>query len=474
MAVLQSPGTVARSDVLSAQLRPGNVLIDDLRRLLGERLSTSEAVREQHGRDESYHAPALPEAVAFARSTEEVAEIVRICARHRTPVIAFGTGTSLEGHVQALHGGVCIDLAGMNEVLEVNAEDLDCRVQAGVTRKQLNTWLRDTGLFFPVDPGADASLGGMTSTRASGTNAVRYGTMRDNVLGLSVVLADGRVIRTGGRARKSAAGYDLTRLFTGAEGTLGVITEVQLRLYGIPEAVSAAVCSFETLAGAVDTTILTIQSGIPVARIELLDEVMMGAVNRYSGLGYPVRPTLFFEFHGSGVGVEEQARNVGEIAAEQGGGGFRWATRQEERSRLWQARHDAYYAALAMRPGSKGWPTDVCVPISRLAECILKTRRDIDEAGLIAPIVGHVGDGNFHLSFIIDPDDAEEMGRAESVNERMVVRAIDMGGTCTGEHGIGFGKIDFLRREHGEAVSVMRQVKQALDPAGIMNPGKII
>ena len=459
---------------MSAQFQPRNPVLDSLRPLLGERLSTSEAVREQHGRDESYHRPALPEAVAFVRSTEEVAAVVALCARERTPVIAFGTGTSLEGHVQALRGGVCIDLSGMDEVLAVNAEDLDCRVQAGVTRKQLNHHLRDRGLFFPIDPGADASLGGMASTRASGTNAVRYGTMRENVLGLTVVLADGRVIRTGGRARKSAAGYDLTRLFVGAEGTLGVITEVQLRLYGIPEAMSAAVCSFETLAGAVDTTILTIQSGIPVARIEVLDEVMMDAVNRHSGLDYPVQPTLFFEFHGSEAGVKEQAQSVGEIASELGGSGFRWATRQEERSRLWQARHDAYYAALALRPGAKGWPTDVCVPISRLAECMLQTRKDIDEAGLLAPIVGHVGDGNFHLAFIVDPDDAEEMARAETVNERMVARAIDMGGTCTGEHGIGFGKIEFLRREHGEAVSVMRQVKQALDPAGIMNPGKIL
>ena len=458
---------------MSAPPQPRNAMIDALRSLLDGRLSTSPAVREQHGHDESYHAPALPDAVAFARSSEEVAGIVRICARHRSPVIPYGTGTSLEGHVQALQGGVCIDLGEMNAVLEVNAGDLDCRVEAGVTRKQLNHHLRDTGLFFPVDPGADASLGGMASTRASGTNAVRYGTMRENVLGLTVVLADGRVIRTGGRARKSAAGYDLTRLFVGSEGTLGVITEVRLRLYGIPEATSAAVCPFETLAGAVDTTILTVQSGIPVARIELLDEVMMEAINRYSALEYPVQPTLFFEFHGSEAGVEEQARAVGEIAADLGGGDFHWATRQEERSRLWQARHDAYYAALAMRPGSKGWPTDVCVPVSRLAECILETRRDVDQARLLAPIVGHVGDGNFHLSFIVDPDDREEMDRAEAVNERMVVRAIDMGGTCTGEHGIGFGKIDFLRREHGEAVSLMRTVKQSLDPHGIMNPGKV-
>ena len=459
---------------MTAQPQSRDRLIDALRQLLGDRLSTSQAVREQHGKDESYHAPELPDAVVFAHTTEEVSEIVRQCAEHGSPVVPYGTGTSLEGHVQARQGGVCIDLGQMSEVLQVNAEDLDCRVQPGVTRKQLNEYLRDTGLFFPVDPGADASLGGMTATRASGTNAVRYGTMRENVLGLTVVLADGRVIRTGGRARKSAAGYDLTRLFVGSEGTLGVITEVQLRLYGIPEAMSAAVSSFETLEGAVNTVILTIQSGIPVARIELLDDVMMDAINRYSGFSYPVAPTLFFEFHGSETGVEEQVHAVGEIAAEFGGGDFQWAVRQEERSRLWQARHDAYYAALALRPGCKGWATDVCVPISRLAECIIETKSDIDAAALLAPIVGHVGDGNFHLAFIIDPEDHDEMARAESVNERMVVRAIDMGGTCTGEHGIGFGKIDFLRREHGEAVSVMRQLKQALDPLGIMNPGKIV
>ena len=459
---------------MPAQTESRERLIDALRQRLGDRLSTSRAVREHHGQDMSYHAPAPPEAVVFAASTEEVAEVVALCARHRAPVIPFGTGTSLEGHVQALHGGVCIDVTQMNEILEVNQADLDCRVQPGVTRKQLNEYLRDTGLFFPIDPGADASIGGMAATRASGTNAVRYGTMRENVLGLTVVLADGRVIRTGGRARKSAAGYDLTRLFVGSEGTLGVITEVQLRLYGIPEAMSAAVCSFETLQGAVDAVILTIQSGIPVARVELLDEVMMDAINRYSGFDYPVQSTLFFEFHGTEHGVQEQVETVGEIAAEFGGGDFQWASRQEDRSRLWQARHDAYYAALALRPGSKGWATDVCVPISRLAECIVETRRDIDESKLISPIVGHVGDGNFHLAVLVDPDDADEMARVEALNERMVIRAIDMGGTCTGEHGVGFGKIEFLRREHGEAVSVMRQLKQALDPDNIMNPGKIV
>ncbi|MDJ0936052.1 MAG: FAD-linked oxidase C-terminal domain-containing protein [Kiloniellales bacterium] len=447
--------------------------IEALQALLGERLSTSAAVREHHGKDVSYHAAYPPEAVAFAQSTEEVAEIVKVCAAHGKPVIAYGTGTSLEGHVAALKGGVCIDLSALNEVLEVNAEDLDCRVQACVTRKQLNEYLRDTGLFFPIDPGADASLGGMAATRASGTNAVRYGTMRENVLGLTVVLADGRVIRTGGRARKSAAGYDLTRIFVGSEGTLGVITEVQLRLYGIPEATSAAVCAFDDLEGAVNTTILTIQSGIPVARIELLDEVQMDACSRYSDLDFPAKPTLFFEFHGSTAGVQEQAEQVGEIAAEFGGGDFRWATRQEERNKLWQARHDAYYAALALRPGAEGWATDACVPISKLAECLLETRADIDASGLIAPIVGHVGDGNFHLVFLVDPDNAEEMARAKDVNDRMIMRTLALGGTCTGEHGIGYGKLGFLQAEHGEAVSVMRAVKQALDPENLMNPGKI-
>jgi len=448
-------------------------VVEALMGLLGDRFSTAEAVRRHHGEDASYHAAALPDAVAFARSSEEVAAIVKICARHDCPVVPFGTGSSLEGQIMAVHGGVSIDLSQMDQILEVYAEDLNCRVQAGVTRKQLNQHLRDTGVFFPIDPGADASLGGMAATSASGTNAVRYGTMRENVIGLTVVLADGRIIKTGTRAKKSSAGYDLTRLFVGSEGTLGIITEVGLRLYGIPEATSAAVCSFETLEGAVGAVILTIQMGIPVARIELLDEVQMDAVNRYSDFDYPARPTLFFEFQGSETGVAEQVERVGEIAAEFGGDDFRWAVRQEDRTRLWQARHDAYFAALALRPGAKGWPTDVCVPISQLAECILQTKKDIDDEGLLAPIVGHVGDGNFHLTFVVDPDDAEEMRRCEGVNERMVFRAIQMGGTCTGEHGIGSGKIAFLEREHGEAVEVMRQLKAALDPQGIFNPGKI-
>ena len=457
----------------TAEAQPKDPVVEALRALLGDRLSTAAAIRDRHGHDESYHPGHPPDAVAFAHSTEEVAEIVKLCATHGRPVIPFGTGTSLEGHVAALTGGISIDMTQMNAVLEVNPEDLDCRVQAGVTRKQLNTYLRDTGLFFPIDPGADASLGGMTATRASGTNAVRYGTMRENVIDLTVVLADGRVIRTGGRARKSAAGYDLTRLFVGAEGTLGVVTEVCLRLYGIPEAISAAVCSFDSLEGAVDTVIATIQSGVPVARIELLDDVQMDAVNRYSNLDYPVMSTLFFEFHGSTASVAEQAETVGQIAGEYGGGNFRWTAHAEDRNQLWQARHDAYYAALALRPGSKGWPTDVCVPISRLSDCILETKRDIEAAGLLAPLVGHAGDGNFHLVFVIDPDDAEEMAKVEAVNDAMVMRALAMGGTCTGEHGIGTGKMKFLEAERGEAVSVMRQIKQALDPNQIFNPGKI-
>ncbi len=451
-----------------------DALLDALKQLLGDRLSTSAAVREQHGKDVSYHEGHPPDAVAFAQSTEEVQAIVQLCARHKTPIVPFGTGTSLEGHIAALKGGVCIDLSQMNAVLEVNDEDLDCRVQAGVTRKQLNEHLRDTGLFFPIDPGADASLGGMTATRASGTNAVRYGTMRENVLGLTVVTADGRIIKTGGRSRKSAAGYDLTRLFVGSEGTLGVITEVQLRLYGIPEAMSAAVCSFDSLEGAVNTVILTIQSGIPVARIELLDEVQMGAINAYSKLDYPAQPTLFFEFHGSEASVREQAETVGELAAELGGSGFTWSTLPEERSKLWQARHDAFWACKQLKPGAGGWPTDVCVPISRLAECILETKKDIEASNLLAPIVGHVGDGNFHLTYLIDPDDKDELKRASEANDRLVMRAIAMGGTCTGEHGIGYGKIPFLQAEHGDAVSLMRTIKQSFDPDNIMNPGKVL
>ncbi len=449
--------------------------LQELQKLLGERLSMSNSVREQHGRDESFHASAPPEAVAFVECNEEVAEIVRICVQYQKPIIPFGTGTSLEGHVAALHGGVCLDVSGMNQVLEVNENDLDCRVQAGVTRKQLNQHLRNSGLFFPIDPGADASLGGMTATRASGTNAVRYGTMRENVLGLTVVTADGRIIRTGTRARKSSAGYDLTRLFVGSEGTLGIITEIQLRLYGVPEAISAAVCSFETMEGAVNTTISTIQMGIPVARIELLDEVQVDAINRYADFDYALKPTLFFEFHGTEAWVQEQAEMVKEISTEEGGSDFQWSTREQEKQKLWEARHNAYYAALAMRPGSKGWATDVCVPISRLADCILETRSDIEESELTVPLVGHVGDGNFHLLFLIDPEnEEEELKLYQPLNDRLVERALRMGGTCTGEHGIGSGKIKYMEAEHGDSLDLMRQIKQAFDPDNLMNPGKML
>ncbi len=449
--------------------------LQELQKLLGERLSMSNSVREQHGRDESFHASAPPEAVAFVECNEEVAEIVRICVQYQKPIIPFGTGTSLEGHVAALHGGVCLDVSGMNQVLEVNENDLDCRVQAGVTRKQLNQHLRNSGLFFPIDPGADASLGGMTATRASGTNAVRYGTMRENVLGLTVVTADGRIIRTGTRARKSSAGYDLTRLFVGSEGTLGIITEIQLRLYGVPEAISAAVCSFETMEGAVNTTISTIQMGIPVARIELLDEVQVDAINRYSDFDYALKPTLFFEFHGTEAWVQEQAEMVKEISTEEGGSDFQWSTREQEKQKLWEARHNAYYAGLALRPGSKGWATDVCVPISRLADCILETRSDIEESKLTVPLVGHVGDGNFHLLFLIDPEnEEEELKLYQPLNDRLVERALRMGGTCTGEHGIGSGKIKYMEAEHGDSLDLMRQIKQAFDPDNLMNPGKML
>ena len=450
--------------------------LDEIRARLGDRLSTAIAVREQHGKDQTYHPGAPPDAVAFPHSTAEVSAIVKVCAAHRLPVIAYGTGTSLEGHIAALCGGVTLDLSQMNQVIEVNAEDLDCLVQAGVTRNQLNTHLRDTGLFFPIDPGADASIGGMAATRASGTNAVRYGTMRDNVLGLTAVLADGAVIRTGGRARKSAAGYDLTRLLVGSEGTLGVITEIRLRLHGIPEAMSSAVCPFATIEDAVNTVIVTIQSGVPVARIELLDELTMDACIRHSKLeGYQAAPTLFFEFHGSEAHVAEQAETVRAIARDLGGAEFQWTARPEERSRLWQARHDAFWATMALRPGAKGIVTDVCVPISRLAECITAVKEDIAAAGLLAPMVGHVGDGNFHLIFLVDLDDEGEVARAKAVNARMVENALALGGTCTGEHGVGFGKIPYLEAEHGAvAVRAMRAIKQALDPDNIMNPGKIV
>ena len=451
-----------------------NTLLAGLVDSFGVRASTNADILAQHGRDESFHASAPPDLVLFPTSNEEIQDIVRRCAEYRTPIIPFGAGTSLEGHVAALQGGVCVDLSMMNTILETNPADLDVYVQAGVTRKQLNVELQRDGLFFPVDPGADATLGGMVATGASGTNAVRYGTMRENILGLTAVMADGSLVTTGGRARKSAAGYDLTRLLCGSEGTLGIITEVRLRCYGLPEAHSAGVCAFDSLEGAVNSVINIIQMGIPIARVELLDELQIKAVNSYSQLDYAELPTLFFEFHGSERGVVEQSEQVAEIVQEFGGGEFQWSTRQEEQNKLWQARHDAYYAAMALRPGCSGWPTDVCVPISRLTECIVETKRDVEESGVLSPIVGHVGDGNFHLLLLIDTDSEEEMRVAAAVNDRLVRRAISMGGTCTGEHGIGYGKIGYLELEHGSGVDIMRMVKQALDPDNILNPGKVI
>jgi D-lactate dehydrogenase (cytochrome) len=450
-------------------------VVEQLTGTYGERAQVTHAIREQHGHGEGLADSGLPDVVVFPERNEEVAAIVRLCHAARVPVIAFGVGTSLEGHVAALYGGVCIDLSRMNGVLEVNAEDLDCRVQAGVTREQLNAELRGTGLFFPIDPGANATLGGMASTRASGTNAVRYGTMRENVLGLTVITADGSIVRTGGRARKSSAGYDLTRLMVGSEGTLAIITEVQLRLYGVPEAISAAVCQFPDLASAVNTVIVTMQLGVPVARIELLDDVQMDACIRYSKLeGFAARPTLFFEFHGSDAGVKEQAETVESVAREHGGSAFEWATRAEDRSRLWKARHNAYYAALALAPGKQGFATDACVPISRLTDCVMQTKAAIDASGLVAPIVGHVGDGNFHLVVLFDPNDRAERAKAEALARDVSLRAIAMGGTCTGEHGIGSHKLDALVAEHGDAVALMRTIKRALDPRNILNPGKTV
>jgi D-lactate dehydrogenase (cytochrome) len=447
----------------------------DLKTLLGPRASDTPAVREHHSHGESYHTPAAPDVVCFPHTTDEVAAIVKIAAAHHLPIVPFGAGTSLEGHVNAIHGGITIDLREMNKVVRVSVEDLDATVEAGVTRLQLNKALNNTGLTFPVDPGADATIGGMAATRASGTTAVRYGTMRENVLGLTVVLAGGPVIRTGTRARKSSAGYDLTRLFVGSEGTLGVITEVTLRLHPFPEAVSAAVCAFESIQGAVETVIATIQLGIPVARMELLDETQMDAVNRYSKTSYPVAPTLFFEFHSdSERHVADQAGAVQAIAVVRGGRGFEWATRLEDRERLWQARHHALYAAVALRAGSRAWTTDVCVPISRLAECVIETKRDNEGAPFPICLVGHAGDGNFHLIYVLDPANATELDEARRLNDRMVMRALALGGTCTGEHGVGYGKMKFLEAEHGPALDVMRAIKRALDPDNRMNPGKMI
>jgi D-lactate dehydrogenase (cytochrome) len=460
----------------TAQVRAPEIdaTIAELKQLYGDRLTTAHAIREQHGKDISYHEAHLPDAVVFAESAEEVQAIVQVCARHKTPIIPFGTGTSLEGHISAPNGGISLDLSRMNKVLQVNEADLDVVVQPGVTRKQLNEYLRATGLFFPIDPGADASIGGMASTRASGTNAVRYGTMRENVLALQIVTADGRLMHIGRRSRKSSAGYDLVKLMVGSEGTLGVITEITLRLYGIPESIGAATCAFDNLEGAVSTVIQTIQSGIPVARIELMDRYTVETVNNYSKLSLPLKNLLLLEFHGTEAGTREQAEMVQAIAAENGGGDFSWTGQAEERTRMWQGRHDAAWAAKAAKPGWGMWATDVCVPISRLAECILETQKDIVANDLYAPIVGHVGDGNFHLTMMVNPDDPTYLPRAEALNDRMVARALALGGTCTGEHGVGMGKIKFLYAEHGEAMSLMRAIKKAFDPDNIMNPGKIL
>jgi len=450
-------------------------VIEALRGILGDRVSTADSVREHHSHGESWHAAGLPDAVVFPGSTEEVAAIVKVCAAHRRPIIPFGMGSSLEGHVNAIHGGVSIDLTRMTRVIRLSPEDLDITVEAGLTRLKLDAHLKNTGLMFPIDPGADATIGGMAATRASGTTAVRYGTMRDNVLGTTVVLADGRIITTGGRARKSSSGYDLTRLFVGSEGTLGVITELTLRLYGRPEAVRAAVCPFESMAGAANAVIQTIQLGIPVARIEIIDEAQLKVVNAYSKTSYPLAPTLFFEFHGtSEVAVEDQIRAVEEIAREHGAQGFTWASSLEDRNTLWQARHNAYYATVASRPGARAWTTDICVPISHLAECILETQQDLREANVVAPLVGHAGDGNFHLIIMLDPSDQKEFATVTRISERLVERALKFGGTCSGEHGVGFGKLKYLAAEHGEALDVMRSIKHAIDPNNLMNPGKLI
>jgi len=449
--------------------------VTELTAAFGNRVVTSQAVREQHGNTVTWIANQPPDAVVYPQNTEEVQQIVRICAANGVAVIPFGVGTSLEGHVNAPIGGVSIDFRDMNRIIAVHAEDLDCVIEPGITRKALNEQLRDSGLFFPIDPGADASLGGMAATRCSGTNAVRYGTMKDNVIALKVVLSNGEVIDTARRAKKTSAGYDLTRLMVGSEGTLGVITQLTLKLSGIPEAISGGICPFPSVEACCNTAIHTIQSGIPVARIELLDSLQVRACNLHSNLGLPETPMLFLEFHGTEASVAEQSERFGEIAAEFGGGPFTWTTRPEERTRLWEARHHAALSNFALRPGATMVATDVCVPISRLAQCVTETQRDIETSRILAPIVGHVGDGNFHLTLLVDMDDRDELKRAEALSERLVERALAMDGTCTGEHGVGQGKMKYLVAEHGRAaLDVMASIKRALDPHNIMNPGKIV
>ncbi|MCJ9754035.1 FAD-binding protein [Neorhizobium sp. BETTINA12A] len=447
--------------------------IDALKLHFGDRLSTTEAVREHHGHDMSRQPTRLPDAVVYAENEDEVARVVSACFEAGIPVTPFAAGSSMEGHTIPLKGGISLDLTRMNRIVAVNHEDFDVQVEAGATRKQLNAHIRDTGLFFPIDPGADASLGGMASTRASGTTAVRYGTMRENVLALRVVTPQGKIITTGRRTKKSSTGYDLTKLYVGAEGTLGVITEVTVRLHPIPETIASAVCAFETMRGAVEAVVATIQSGIPVARIEFLDEVAVEAANRHAGLTLKLAPTLFLEFHGSPRWVEEQSNTVREIADEFGGSDFEWSTRTEDRERLWKARHETIYSNQTLRPGCKAFTTDVCVPISRLAEAVLAAREDIDNSFVMGKIIGHVGDGNFHVGYLIKPEIPEELAEAERLAERLYQRAMDMGGTFSGEHGIGISKLKYLRREHGDAVDMMNAIKAAIDPKGIMNPGKL-
>jgi len=447
----------------------------ELQALLGERVTTSSGIREHHGKDESYFPYAAPDAVVFPRSTEEVRDVVNICRRHQVPMIAYGVGTSLEGHVLAVNGGVTLDLSQMNQVVAVHEADLDAVVQAGVTRKQLNEYIKHTGLFFPVDPGADATIGGMAATRASGTNAVRYGTMRENVISLKVVLADGRIIQTSRRPKKSAAGYDLTRLFVGSEGTLGIITEVTVRLYPVQEAMSAAVCAFDSIDGCTNTVIQTIQAGIPIARCDIVCDKTIAAINAYKKTDYRVAPTVFFEFHGTAASVVEQAEAVQAIAKENGGRDFQWATRPEDRNRLWDARHDAYFACLQLRPGSRAVSTDVCVPISRLAECVRETMIDAKNYFAPVPLLGHIGDGNFHLMLFVDPEKPQETEIAKQFNRRLVQRALAMEGTCTGEHGVGLGKQESLRAELGDdVIAVMRDIKRVFDPDNLLNPGKVV
>ena len=457
-----------------AQRETPVALIDALKSHFGERCSTALVVREQHGRDESSFAAPPPAAVVFAESTGDVAAAVKLAGHYQVPVIPFGVGTSLEGHLLAIHGGISIDVSRMNKVLQINAEDLTVTVQAGVTRKQLNEEIKSTGLFFPIDPGADATLGGMSATRASGTNAVRYGTMRENVLALEVVTASGEVIRTGTRAKKSSAGYDLTRLMVGSEGTLGVITEVTVKLYPLPEAISAAVCSFPSIEAAVRTTIEVIQLGVPIARVELIDHNTIRMVNKHSKLKLREEPMLLMEFHGTPGSVKEQAELVQELASGHGGNAFEWASTPEERTRLWTARHNAYFAAIQSKPGCRAISTDTCVPISRLADCLLESVVEADASGIPYFLVGHVGDGNFHFGYLIDPNKPEERGIAEALNYKLVNRALRLEGTCTGEHGVGLHKMEFLLTEAGDgAVQMMRTIKRALDPKNIMNPGKI-